>query len=830
MEKKITKLLNAFNKNRRSILITSAAGIIIFSTLIILVWNYILSREKDIFRYQSDIIQERLIGNIITGETVANSIIALYHSSTYVSASEFRIFMDEIFKRYNFINSVYYYNKRNEGNTFYLAYSVTHDEGSELPVYSVISTSSFNNAVYKSINSGTPIIVPDNSGSSSMERIYILVSEYSSKILPEKISDRINFSNGIALLRINLRDMMQQQKIPEECSYRLELADNNSPENNTVLFETESKKLNSIAPAAFSIADLEYRYETSISGQAFVLTIFRSVTLSMTHFLSFFFVIIIGFLLTAGINTITRKSIRIREQNDDLAEMGDFLTAILNSMSSMLISITRDFSITHWNSAAEKFTGIKAADAMSKNFMDIIEFLQPFRDKILLCMTNNSSEILNHEDVHTGRRRFFNISVFPMTYHKIPGAIIMIDDVSELRIIDNELKQIQKMETIGNLAGGLAHDLNNILGGIYGVTDVLKFKYANNMKVKTSDIEKFLDIIENQSRRAADITDHLLSIAQKSELILNTIDLTHTALSVLDLCRNSFDKRIEIVFNSENITRYIYADATQISQVLLNLCINSSHAMTIMKPENETYGGRLTVSIELFFADNRFKTLHPSDSYNNYYWIVTVSDTGVGIDSQQIEKIFDPFYTTKGNKGGSGLGLSMVYSIIRQHNGFIDVYSEKGIGSSFNIYLPAAVTDAAPSSVSAQEIIKNCGQGKLILIIDDEEIMRNVSRNSLEEYGYSVLLAEDGEEGLKIFNEKHKEISAVLLDMIMPKMSGIDVYRKMRIIDNDVRVLLTSGFRQNEIIEKFLQEINSGFIRKPYSIEKLITEIQKLSK
>lgn len=829
MRIKTAKLLNVFNKNRRSIIVTSAAGILIFSTLIILVWNYILSREKDIFRYQSDIVQERLIGNIVTGETVANSIIALYHSSAYVSTSEFKVFMDEIFKRYSFINSVYYYSKKNDADAFYLTYSVTHDAERELPVYSVISTSGFNNAVYKSINSGMPIIVPDNSGS-SIERIYIVVSEYSGKMLPEKIENRIKFSNGLAVLRINLRDMMKQQKIPEECSYKLELADSSSPDNNTVLFETELKKINSMALTAFSIADLKYRYETSISGQTFVLTIYRTVTFSMIHFLSFFFVIIIGFMLTAGINTITRKSIRIKEQNDDLIEIGDFLKAILNSMSSMLISVTGDFSITHWNSASEKFTGIKTPDAMSKNVMGIIGFLEPFREKIIQCMNDNISEILYHEDVNTGRRRFFNISIFPMTYHKIPGAIIMIDDVSELKIIDNELKQIQKMETIGNLAGGLAHDLNNILGGIYGVTDVLKFKYANNIEVDTTDIEKFLDIIENQSRRAADITDHLLSIAQKSELNLSTIDLTYTALSVLDLCRNSFDKRIEIVFNSENIPRYIYADMTQISQVLLNLCINASHAMTIMKPESETYGGLLTISIELFFADNRFKTLHPSDSYNNYYWIVSVSDTGVGIDSYQIEKIFDPFYTTKKNKGGSGLGLSMVYSIIRQHNGFIDVYSEKGVGSSFNVYLPAAVSGDVPSQKPVMEISKNPGSGKLILVVDDEEIMRNVSRSSLQEYGYSVILAEDGEEGLKIFNEKHHEISAVLLDMIMPKMSGIEVCREMRKIDNDVRVLLTSGFKQNEIIQKFLLETNSGFIRKPYSIDKLITEIQRMSK
>ncbi len=832
MEKTIIKPNKVSVKTRRNLFITLTAGVLIFFILFLSVWNYILGQEKDVFRYQSDIIQERLIGNITTGETVANSIIALYHSSEYVSRTEFTVFMNEIFRRYGFINSVYYYKKMKDSHDFQIVYTMINNATGMHSFPEIITTSSFDNSIHSAINSGFPVIVPVNKDSSLREQIYIIISGYRSKAIPENESEREFDSNGIIIIKINLKAMMLSQKIPEECSYILEIKDKDTPDDNIILLENDAKKFSSGFSSAFSLADLKYSYSTSIAGQTFILTISRIADFSMMHFLSFAFAFIIGVLLTSGINTITKKSIRINEQNDDLIEIGNFLTGIINSMRSMLISVTTDFRITHWNSAAEKFTGIPVFDAMNKNILDIIPFLKIYEQDILTCMNLNSSHSFNFDDVYKGKRRFFNISVFPMTFHKAPGVIIMIDDISELKTIDNELKQIQKMETIGNLAGGLAHDLNNILGGIYGVTDVLKFKYSNNIKVENSDISKFLEIIENQSKRAADITDHLLSIARKSELNLVKINLTQTILDILNLCRSSFDKQIEIIFNHDNVPCYALADVTQISQVLLNIFINASHAMTTMKLDDEKYGGQLIVSIELFNADKHFITLHPADSYSSYYWIISVTDTGIGMDSQTMEKIFDPFYTTKENKGGSGLGLSMVYNIIRQHNGFIDVYSEKGIGSKFNIYIPSVQTDIADTADTdiTAPVIQPSVPGGLILIIDDEEIMRNIAAVNLREYGFSVLLAKDGEEGLKLFSEQHEKISAVLLDMIMPKLSGIEVYHEMHKIDNDVRILITSGFRPDDLIQKYKVESNCGFIQKPYPIQKLITEISKIIK
>jgi CheY-like chemotaxis protein len=241
--------------------------------------------------------------------------------------------------------------------------------------------------------------------------------------------------------------------------------------------------------------------------------------------------------------------------------------------------------------------------------------------------------------------------------------------------------------------------------------------------------------------------------------------------------------------------------------------------MTIMRPEGEHKGGTMTISLSSITPDKFFCTGHPEAKPDETYWALSVQDTGISMDTKTIAKIFDPFFTTKEKGKGTGLGLAMVYNIIQQHKGFIDVYSEKGHGSTFSIYLPQMKGGSEAPLKKTQKTLPT-GEGA-ILIIDDEEIMREMAKDILAECGYTTILAENGSEGLEIFKTEHARIVMVLLDMVMPKMSGKETFIEMKQLDPGVKVLLTSGFSKNEDIEGILDLGVVDFIQKPFTLEDL---------
>ncbi len=400
-----------------------------------------------------------------------------------------------------------------------------------------------------------------------------------------------------------------------------------------------------------------------------------------------------------------------------------------------------------------------------------------------------------------------------------------IRDITEKQKFEEQMMQSQKMETIGTLAGGLAHDFNNVLGGIVSTVSLMKFEIRNNRNLPASELFGYIEIMEKSGQRAADMVQQLLTLSRKRETEFVAVDLIHTINNVKKICDSTLDKRINIRLDIRAGSAFVYADPTQMEQVLLNLCINAAHAMTIMKSEGELQGGNLIIAIEEIRGDSGFCEIHPEAEARDY-WMLSVCDTGVGMDTQTIAHIFVPFFTTKEKGLGTGLGLSMVYTLVQQHGGFINVYSEKGIGSTFNIYLP--VYSGGGSTPRIKESDSSlCGEG-LILIIDDEDVMRKVAGNILRRCGYGVITASGGEEGIEIFAARHEEISAVLLDLAMPKISGDQVYDRLKAIDSSVKVILTSGFRQDERVEAAMKKGISAFIQKPYTLEKLADAVSKI--
>jgi len=501
------------------------------------------------------------------------------------------------------------------------------------------------------------------------------------------------------------------------------------------------------------------------------------------------------------------------------------INQIFESMPSLMIVMDSEGKIVKINSRTALFSGMSESDAISKNIFEIITEFKPYRHFFVEVIRQNRAQNFHAEFVINQETKHFNIHLFPVhtTNESLMG--LRADDVTDLEQKETQIRQMQKMETVGTLAGGLAHDFNNVLGGIVGTLSLVRYKI--NKKINIEDLSSYLDIIEESGKRATDMVQQLLTLSRRQELILAPVDLNLSIKHVLKICNNTFDKSVEIITFFEPGCAMTSADPTQMEQVFLNICVNAYHGMTIMRKENEHQGGKLTIAIEKMKTDAYFSETHPESESNMIYWKISFSDNGVGIEKKNLAKIFEPFFTTKAKGSGTGLGLAMVYNIIRSHKGFIDVYSEVNLGTSFNIFLPQITDDNSLLKNDCTDLIVE-GTG-LILIVDDEEVMRNLAKEILTTCGYEYLFAENGEEAIEIYKANKDKIKLVLLDMVMPKKSGKEAYDEIVKINPKVKVLLSSGFRQDDRVQKLLDLGIDGFIQKPYTLTNLSKIVHKIT-
>ncbi len=510
---------------------------------------------------------------------------------------------------------------------------------------------------------------------------------------------------------------------------------------------------------------------------------------------------------------------------EETGRLKNYLKNVIDSNPDILIVLDHKMKITLVNRTAEIATGISMNDATGLPVKDLLPDFAPSIESIRTEI-NRDDPITIHGFllVKNGEKRYFDIVLYPLISSDGEGAVVRISDITGFMKNEEQLKQAQKMETVGNLAGGLAHDFNNVLSGIVGTTSLIKHIIENDTEF-SSRLRNYIELIDKSGKRAAEMVQRLLTLTRRSEFTPVPFDLNNAIKNIIQICLNTFDKSVEINTQFCNSPAMIKGDQSQIEQVLLNLCINASHAMTIMRDKNSRQGGTLTLSIKNVIADKNLCTVHP-EATSDKYWVVSHTDTGVGISSANLNRIFDPFFTTKEKNNGTGLGLAMVYNIVHQHGGFIEVYSETGTGSTFNIYLPE-FSEENNYAISSDHNKIEKGDG-LVLVIDDEEIVRIMAENFLMECGYDVISAGSGREGINIYKMRKDEIRCILLDMAMPGMSGIDVYTELKKINPGVKVLLTSGFRQDSRVQDaHLQGIN-GFIQKPYSITELSRQIKKI--
>ncbi|MEW6288375.1 MAG: PAS domain S-box protein [Thermodesulfobacteriota bacterium] len=509
---------------------------------------------------------------------------------------------------------------------------------------------------------------------------------------------------------------------------------------------------------------------------------------------------------------------------EEIARMRNYLNNIIESMPSMLIAIDEDARITQWNSAAIEATGITSGEAIGRKIWEIAPFFNKYTEHFKR-ITMDQQPIKLHRELMTDHgEKTYNLTLFPLVANGSKGIAIRLDDITELEMKEKQLRQAQKMESVGTLAGGLAHDFNNVLGGILGNLSLMQFRLDNNDHMPASELREYLDRMSSAGYRAADLVRQLLTLSSKQPIKRVPVDLNLSIKHVRKIGENTFDKSVKIEVRQPQTPAYAMADPTQIEQVLLNLCINAVHAMTIMR-EGTPWGGTLAMSVEQVTADAAFRKYHP-EAIQGLYWKISIGDTGVGMDTNTVSKIFDPFFTTKGSAKGTGLGLTMVYNIIKQLEGFIDVYSEPGLGSTFSVYVP--VLDRTVHREEALEKTSIPRGDECLLVIDDDKIMRETTCSILESAGYTVLSAKDGQEGAEIYREKQSSIAAVILDMVMPVMSGKEAYIQLKEINPAVKVLLVSGFRHDSRVDEVMQLGVNAFLQKPFTLENLSRTVREI--
>ena len=391
-------------------------------------------------------------------------------------------------------------------------------------------------------------------------------------------------------------------------------------------------------------------------------------------------------------------------------------------------------------------------------------------------------------------------------------SLAILIDVTAKKQLENQFFQIQRLESLGTLAGGIAHDLNNILAPILGLARLISVKLPE----LDEQTKGCLKIIETNAQRGTALVKQILTFARGLEGKCGSVQIRHLILEIQQIIQETFPKTIELYINVPKNLWTVKGDANQLHQVLMNLVVNARDAM----PQ----GGKLTITGENVTVDNNYARLH-LDASKGSYVLITVTDNGTGIPSEIIKRIFEPFFTTKKIGRGTGLGLSTVISIVKSHGGFVNVASNSKLfprGSQFQVFLPAS------EKVAIIEKMKELppGNGELILVVDDEPSIREVTKATLETYNYRVLTARDGIEALTLYARNLNEIDIVLIDIIMPLMDGQTAIRNLKKINPEVKIIAMSGLVSNcELISELGNKI-AVFLAKPYTIEELLTTLR----
>jgi PAS domain S-box-containing protein len=492
---------------------------------------------------------------------------------------------------------------------------------------------------------------------------------------------------------------------------------------------------------------------------------------------------------------------------------------LLDMAEDAIIVKDAEGRVISWNHGAERLFGWTAAEATGRRVTELIYHapadFEAIRQGLLShgewsgelhLKSNNRKEVIVNSRATLMRDEFGN-----------PKSILVINtDITEKKRLEVQFLRAQRMESIGTLASGIAHDLNNILAPISIACQILRMTSTDDETLQ------LVERIESSSHRGADVVRQVLTFARGIEGERALLQVRHLIREIVKICEQTFPKNITIsCVTGENLWP-VMGDATQLHQVLLNLCVNARDAM----PD----GGTLRLQADNILVEDN-STLH-ADAKAGPYVLIQVKDSGTGIPPEIMEKIFEPFFTTKELGKGTGLGLSTVVGIIKSHVGAVNVYSEPGKGALFKIYLPAAAAPSPAVRPVTQQSLTFEGHGELILLVEDEAAIRDVTRKILVRHGYNVLTASDGVEGLGAHAQHAKKIAVVLTDMMMPRMEGMAMIRSLKKLDPKIKIIALSGLAnladQSDRTEELRALGIRHFLPKPCTPDALLSAIQSL--
>jgi PAS domain S-box-containing protein len=494
---------------------------------------------------------------------------------------------------------------------------------------------------------------------------------------------------------------------------------------------------------------------------------------------------------------------------------------LFESLIDVSLRIDATSTITIISPSCEKLFGYTPDEVIGKKIYNF--YKDPAMKDALMAKMTGSIRVVNFEieaQKKDGSSIWVSVNVrkYINQAGDFAGFDAIVRDVSEIRKaleeknqLQENLRQIQKMESIGTLAGGIAHDFNNNLSGIIGGAERLRYHDTTE-----EERHKHADLILAAAEKASDLTRKLLTFSRKGTTVAKPLDLIPVLTDTIDILHHTIDKRITIAEDYRLESAWIEGDGALLQNVFLNLGINAGHAM----PD----GGQLTFSIDTVELDSTYCSLSAFKITPGTYIEITARDTGYGISPENISRIFEPFFTTKELGKGTGLGLSAVYGTIRDHHGAITVYSEVGKGTIFNVYLPQSEKHDVQKH-SETQLPQGSGT---ILLIDDEEMVQMVASTLLSKLGYTVLIAGNGRLGIEMYQEHEKEIRLVILDIIMPVMGGRETFVKLHQLSPALPVIISSGFSTSEDLEALRRMGASSFLRKPFHRMELAEMISKL--
>ena len=516
----------------------------------------------------------------------------------------------------------------------------------------------------------------------------------------------------------------------------------------------------------------------------------------------------------SAVMTVMADVTDVKKAEGALLEERALLRGLIDSIPDHIFYKDRSGAYLGCNSAFEQYAGRSEKEIVGQSFTQLFPKREPGiheavdRQVVEERKPHRLEEWIEYPD---GRKMLAEVVKTPFLGPdgQIRGLIGMSRDITERKRLEEGLRQAQKMEAVGQLAGGVAHDFNNLLTAILGNVSLLL------QNAPDSPDRELLRDTERAASRAADLTGQLLGFSRKTLLRLEPCNLNTSIDEIVGILRRTIDPRITVEVQKTPALAPVLADPGQMNQVLMNLCLNARDAM----PE----GGQLVLETANVEIDSSHVRRHV-DARAGLFVRLRVRDTGHGIPPDIRPRIFDPFFTTKGPGKGTGLGLAMVFGIVQQHQGWVECQSELGHGTDFEIYLPRSMQ--APAAAPTATAPAPAGGHETILLVDDEAVIRNLGRTVLQRHGYRVMLAEDGQEAVGVYRREHPGIDLVILDLTMPRLSGRDTLRQLRQFDPEVRVLFSSGYSAEQIPETGKEGV-LGFVNKPYRPQDLVREVRQ---